>query len=176
MHAPDLTARPTEIPAVPQSMRARAFNAHSLRGFRRLFITLPTPDAATLSGHFRAEFVGPDWLRKIAPAALALGGLGGWWGKTFATDGRGINLVRRERHIAPIMPVYLGLADSMIDRRPCLAVTYPAGSPFPWPRVVDELRFLDNDTLLGLTLLNLRGLRRVAFPFLLHHTPNLPIA
>ncbi len=58
----------------------------------------------------------------------------------------------------------------MVDRRPCLAVTYPAGSPFPWPQVVDELRFLDDDTLLGLTLVNMRGLNRLAFPFLLHHT------
>ena len=176
MYASDLTARSAVLPAAPQTMRARTLNAHSLRGFRRLFITLPVPDAATLSGTFRAEFVGPGWLRKIAPTALVLGGLGGWWGKQFAGDGRGTNIVHRDGVLAPVMPVDLGLADSLIDRRPCVAVTYPAGSPFPWPWVVDELRFLDDDTLLGLTLLNLRGARRVAFPFLLHHTTNLPIA
>ena len=56
----------------------------SLGHLRRLFTSLPAP--VSLAGVYRAEFVGPAWLRTLAPPSLALGGLAGWWGKAF--DGR----------------------------------------------------------------------------------------
>ena len=158
------------------SLHARPLNRRGLRSFRKLFLTLPLPEDGGLTGIFRAEFVGPSWLRATAPPALALGGLGGWWGKQFDGAGRGMNIVRRDGALSHTMPVALSVADSLVDRRPCLKVTYPTGSPIPWPLVVDELRFLDDDTLLGLTILNAGPLRRVAFPFLLHHLTNLAIS
>ncbi len=97
MHAPDQTARPTDLPPQPQTMRARTLNAHSLRGFRRLFITLPLPDDARLDGIFRAEFVGPGWLRAIGPHSPGLGRPGrmvgqavrrGWSGHECGAPGR----------------------------------------------------------------------------------------
>ena len=162
MHSTDISPH--------QTMRARTFNAHSLRGFRKLFITLPQPTNAGLDGIFRAEFVGPGWLRATAPTALVLGGLGGWWGKQFDGAGRGMNIVHRGSTLAHTMPVALAVSHSLVDRRPCLKVTYPPSSPFPWPLAMDELRFLDDNTLLGLTIINAGPLRRVAFPFLLHKT------
>jgi hypothetical protein len=45
---------------------------------------------------------------------------------------------------------------------------YPAGSPFPWPWVIDEIRQLDPTTLLGMSLTTLQWMPRLALPFLLH--------
>jgi hypothetical protein len=45
-------------------------------------------------------------------------------------------------------------------------VRYLPENPFPWPRVVDELRWLDAKTLLGLTLFNAAP----PLPFLLHQS------
>lgn len=158
------------------SRHARMLNGRGLRSFRRLFLTLAQPHAADLAGIFRAEFVGPGWLRATAPSALVLGGLGGWWGKQFDGAGRGMNIVLRGGELSHTMPVHVGMADSLVDRRPCVGVTYPAGSPFPWPHVVDELRPLDEETFLGLTIINTGPLRRLAFPFLLHSTTHLSIS
>jgi len=58
-------------------------------------------------------------------------------------------------------------AKSFIDNKEGLALHYQAGNPFPWMHIVDELRRIDNTTLLGMTLANLNGLRRLAFPFTL---------
>ncbi len=42
-----------------------------------------------------------------------------------------------------------------------------ASGPLPWRWVTDELRALDDRTLLGMTRIDLPGLRGLAFPFLL---------
>ncbi len=170
------TSDPTMTHGTTPSLHARPLNRRGLRSFRKLFLTLPPPEDGGLAGIFRAEFVGPGWLRTTAPVALGLSGLGGGWGKQFDGSGRGINIVHRAGSLAHALPVAMTVADSLVDRRPCLKVTYPAGSPVPWPWVMDELRFLDDDTLLGLTIVNARPLRRVAFPFLLHHATNHAIA
>ena len=56
---------------------------------------------------------------------------------------------------------------SFIDGREGLALHYQPGNPFPWMYIVDEIRLVDGQTLLGMTLANLRGLRSLAFPFIL---------
>jgi hypothetical protein len=58
---------------------------------------------------------------------------------------------------------------SLVDGKPGVTVQYPKDSPFPWPLVVDELRRLDDTTLLGLTIVNAGFLRKLAFPFLLYY-------
>ena len=58
-------------------------------------------------------------------------------------------------------------AKSFIDNKEGLTLHYQPGNPFPWMYIVDELRRIDETTLLGMTLANLNGLRRLAFPFTL---------
>lgn len=143
-------------------------NTLSLPAFRRLFHTLSAPALESIRGEFRAEIVGPAWMRLIAPPALALGGLGGWCGKRFDANGQGLNLVNRGREIKPVLPMQLARRASLIDQQPVIAVTYPSSSPPPWPWIIDELRRLDGHTLLGMTVVTRLGLHRLAFPFLLH--------
>ena len=81
--------------------------------------------------------------------------------------GRGLNLVQRGGAEQKIMPVVLEERPSLVDAQPTLTVVYPPGSRWPWPTIVDELRWLQEDTLLGLTIVTRLGLHRFAFPFLL---------
>ena len=138
-----------------------------LNGFPELFHALTPPAMDEMHGRFRADFVGPAWLRRIAPPGLAPLGLGGWWGKTFDGRGQGMNIVRRQGQLVEVIPIRLKEADSLVDGRPGLAITYPPGTRFPWPIVIDEVRWLDDATLLGLTLVTKAGLHRLALPFLL---------
>jgi hypothetical protein len=66
------------------------------------------------------------------------------------------------------MPIELVEMTSLIDGQMGLVVTYPPGSRFPWPWVVDELRRIDDNCLFGMTLVIKRPLNMIALPFLLH--------
>lgn len=142
-------------------------NRLPLGRFPALFASLPVPVAQSLTGVYRAAFVGPAWLRAAAAPALAITGLGGWWGKQFFEDGAAVNLVWRAGALRPIFPMRLSAERSFIDQKDGLALRYQPGSPFPWMFIVDELRRLDSNTLLGMTLADARGLRGLAFPFIL---------
>lgn len=150
------------------------YNALSLRDFRALFKTLPVPEPAVIQGRYRAAFVGPAWLRASAAPALALTGLGGWWGKEFHADGTAINLVVRAGVFSTRFPMQFVRARSFIDQQDGLALHYQPGNPFPWMYVVDEIRRIDEHSLLGMTIPNLRGLRQLAFPFLLQQDLSRP--
>ena len=138
-----------------------------LASFRGLFSSLSAPDPNLLRGIYQAEFVGPLWLRLSAGPALALGGLRGWWGKEFAAHGQASNLVRRGKALQQVLPMSVDRRISLIDGKPGVTLIYPAGSPFPWFWIVDELREIDKDHLLGMTLVNRGSLRKLTFPFLL---------
>jgi hypothetical protein len=138
----------------------------SLGGLRRLFTSLSAPDS--LTGVYRAEFVGPAWLRVLAPPSLALGGLAGWWGKAFDGRGGAVNIVVRGGTQHRVLPMTITRVPSLIDGGPGFTLSYPQGSPFPWPLIVDEVRRLDEQTLLCMTVIKPKGLRKLAFPFVLH--------
>jgi hypothetical protein len=148
-------------------------NEQPLSSFKPLFASLPPPDPHALHGIYRAEFTGPAWLRKTAPIAIALGGLRGWWGKRFDGDRGSHNLVRRGGRLKLSLPITLAAIPSLVDGRTGVTVQYPRACPFPWPWVVDELRQIGEDCLLGMTIVNVAGLRRMAFPFLLHRQANI---
>jgi len=143
------------------------YNSLSLKQFRNLFASLPVPETGSIRGIYRAAFVGPAWLRASAIPALTLTGLGGWWGKEFIADGAAINILLRAGKFSTRFPMKLVAAKSFIDGRDSLALHYPAGNPFPWTHVVDELRRINETTLLGMTIANVSGLRGLAFPFIL---------
>lgn len=147
----------------PQALQRKPLSA-----FKSIFASLQAPPLEQVKGVYRAEFTGPGWLRTIAPPGLGLLGLGGWQGKQFPGDGTGMNLVRRGGELQRRFPVRISEAASLVDGKPCLVIHYTPECPFPWPYVVDELRALAGGSLLGLTMVNVRGLRGLALPFLLH--------
>lgn len=145
----------------------------TLGSFQSLFKTLTPPEPAALAGIYQAEFVGPAWLRKTAPLSLALGGLSGWWGKAFNGQGHGDNILRRRGSFMRVLPMVVRSAPSRLDGKEGITISYPAGSPFPWPWIVDEVRRFDPTTLLGMTLVTLDWAPKVALPFLLHYRENI---
>lgn len=142
-------------------------NQRSLASFQDLFATLAVPEIPALAGTYRGSFVGPGWVRALAGPALVLGGLPGWWGKRFDGEAEGTNLLQRGGKIEHAVPIHLQSRPSLIDGRPAVAVLYPGASPWPLPWLRDELRLLDDRSLLGMTMLALAGLHRFPFPFLL---------
>lgn len=61
---------------------------------------------------------------------------------------------------------------SEIDGKPVITLSYTMPSPIPWRCVTDELRVIDDHTLLGTTRLHLPILRHFAIPFLLERKPS----
>lgn len=148
-------------------MQIAEFNHMSLKKFREYFASLVVPDPTSLHGTYSAEFVGPSWLRTFAAPALVVTGLGGWWGKEFHDNGTAINIVLRAGKFSTCFPMKFVKAQSFIDHNDGLALHYQPSNPFPWMYVVDELRRIDETTILGMTIPNVGGLRGLAFPFIL---------
>ena len=149
--------------------RIDELNRLNLPGFYELFAALPPPRAGDLRGLFRGIFVGPGWLRNASGPALGIAGMGGWWGKEIAADGSAINLALKRGSYERRFPMFFVEQRSYLDNKPGLALRYRAGSRFPWPLIVDELRQIEPGLVLGMTLADLGPLRRVAFPFTLLH-------
>ena len=139
-------------------------NTTSLSAWRARFLALPAPQPASIPGFRRVAFVGPFWLRGSAPSAIGLGGLPGWLGKRFVSSDQAINVLNsgEER-----LPMSVEFAASGLDGQPVLVCRYGPDSPFPWRRVRDECRVLSETAWLGMTLVDLPGLRRMGWPFLL---------
>ncbi|MGH8455410.1 MAG: hypothetical protein ACRETW_10055 [Stenotrophobium sp.] len=143
----------------------------SLRATRRIFRNLAAPK--TLAGRWRIEFAGPLWLRRLAPLGLNLSALRGWHGKSFDGDDCGVNLMRRGRKLRNLLPMRAVLRPSRLDGGLVMAASYGSDAPVLQLLVTEEFRILDNDTLLGMMILDLPGLRRqFALPFLLHRSPS----
>lgn len=143
---------------------------------RRAWSSLTPALATDLVGDHEAEFVAP--LRRVAPFGLGLIGLPRWYGKRFALapDGSvtGVNLLRavsRGLELAELqetMPMTVRDGVSKIDGRPAVIIDYAPGTRAPWPWVRDELRLLDEGTVVGMTVVDVRGLSWAGgTPFLL---------
>ena len=149
------------------NIHSQKLNQQPLQAFKPIFSSLSSPDRNSLVGVYRAEFTGPAWLRKSAGPSLSLAGMGGWWGKEFSGGTTAVNLVYRGGQLRRIFSMQLVNIPSQVDGKPGLTLQYARNNPFPWPFVIDELRRLDETCLLGLTIINLGFLRKLAFPFLL---------
>ena len=139
-----------------------------LRALRRLYEHLPAPDLDGAIGDWRATFLGPAPLRALAPAGVARAGLPGWQGKRFwaTPDGGGLegtNVVTGGTRLS----MRLVVEASKLDGRPCGVISYAHDAPLPWRAVRDEVRVLDADRLLAVSLLDLPGAGAGALPFLL---------
>ncbi len=150
-------------------------NQLSISSIRMLFKTLEPPVAASLYGLHRGLFVGPSWLRASAGPLLAITGLGGWWGKEFGSEvsAGAMNLVLRHGQYQRILRMDFVHQPSYLDGRPGLALRYHRDSPFPWPLIRDELRRIDENLVLGMTLVDWGPFRKQAFPFILHRREAL---
>lgn len=143
--------------------------SHTVLSLRRTWSSLQAPALDSLAGDWEAEFVAP--LRTVAPVGLGWIGLPRWYGKRLRADSgtlTGTNLLRTPTGLTETLPMEVALELSRIDAHPAVVVSYARGSRKPWPWVVDELRTLDDDTVLGMTVVDLPVLRRAGgTPFLL---------
>lgn len=139
----------------------------SLAGLKQLFNQGALPGDQQRSGFWKARFVGPLWLRLGGMPSCYLGGLWGWRGKKFLTTDSATNVLARADGTIDALSMQARVQPSMLDGKPVVALTYGASGPVPWRWVTDELRTIDERTLLGMTRINLPILRQFVFPFLL---------
>ncbi|MDY0105467.1 MAG: hypothetical protein RBS27_02245 [Giesbergeria sp.] len=135
----------------------------SLAHLRQVFGRLPLPPVAMRTGFYRARFIGPWWLRGSGP----LGGLPGWQGKRFLAPDLATNVLLCRGRPIERFELHCTESASPINGRPSVLLDYGAQAPRPWRWVRDELRALDGDRLLGMTVIDLPGVRGQPFPFLL---------
>lgn len=142
-------------------------NRLSLLDFPDLFVSLSPPSIGSMSGLYRGKLIGPRWSRRLGGILLVITGLGGWWGKEFDLQGNAINLVWRNREILHRFPMHLVEQKSYIDHKPGLVLRYASSNPFPWPWIVDELRSVTQELVLGMTIAKFGPLNRLPLPFIL---------
>lgn len=141
---------------------------HPFFSYGRLFRDLAAPGLADLNGDFQSALVGPGWFQSVSRFSLRYGGLPDWYGKRFDAAGKGINLLQQHGAFQTTMPMQVRVEPSRLDGKPAAVVHYGSASPLPWRHVIDELRVLEGDTLLGMTLLDLPLMRGLPLPFLLY--------
>jgi hypothetical protein len=138
-----------------------------VRAYQDHFRSLNIPSDDELEGRYKATFIGPAFLRYIAPKLLPLGGLKGWYGKAFSQETRAINLLDQKGRLIERVPMERAITQSKFDLRNALVLTYGPEAPLPLRALRDEFRWLDQKTLLGITIVDLPILRRITLPFLL---------
>jgi len=143
----------------------------SLSELKAVFRTLPAPAEDARRGFYRAEFIGPAFIRVTARPTLEVTGLPGWQGKTFINANDATNVLRKGDATVEHLAMRVTPVTSYVDGKPGLALTYPAQNgtqaPAPWRWVRDEIRQFDARTILAFTFVDLPLLRHVGFPFLL---------
>jgi putative intracellular protease/amidase len=143
----------------------------SVRKLQEMFRAAPAPELGALVGRHQANFA--SWLRVGGPLAMSLTGMHGWWGKQFRVSAaggdslEGENLLQRRGRIVKSIPMTAEIGNSRVDGRPALLISYPPDARWPHNRVKDELRPLDEQTLLGLSF-GLPLAPRGGAPFILH--------
>ena len=133
----------------------------------RQFRSLAPATGLERRGFYRGHFIGPWWMRAQAPAFVFLTGLPGWQGKRFLGPDLAANVVTRGGQPAegPRMRWVRLISD--FDGRAGVGLRYESDAPPPWRWVTDELRQLDGNTVIGMSVVGAPGLRRLGIPFLL---------
>jgi len=146
---------------------ARHLDGLSLSSCREFFSRLSPPVIESLDGFYRGLFTGPGWLQTIAAPGLRWVHFGGWWGKQFMGETRGVNLFCRHGEYVQDFPFTIHKATSLVDGVSGVTIRYGGVNPFPWPQVVDELRTLEDGSLMGMSVANIGPMRKLPLPFLL---------
>lgn len=138
----------------------------------RQWSDLPAPSLDDLVGTWKAEFVPP--LRHIGPIGLGLMGLPRWYGKRFEWDGdelAGVNLVRsNDSGLQERLSMRAVMGVSAKDRKTVGVITYGPDAPIPWRWIRDEVRCDDSGALVGMSFLDVPGVRGSGLPFFLKRT------
>jgi hypothetical protein len=134
---------------------------------RRLFARLQPPEAGQLNGFFRARFVGPFWMRWSGPSTLSLTGLPGWQGKRFLGNAQATNVLKVKGQEREALRMTVVPGQSLVDGKAGIALHYGTEAPRPWRWVRDELRVIDENTILGITIVDAPVIRHFRFPFVL---------
>ena len=148
-------------------------NHLSLLEFPDYFSSLDAPQTSTMKGLYKGSFVGPAWLRALVGPLLVITRMGKWLGKDIDPGGRALNLVRTRGGIVQKFPMRLVEHESLIDGKPGLALRYEDSNPFPWPWIIDELRSIQPDMVLGMTITRIGPLVRLPLPFVLQSRKSL---
>jgi hypothetical protein len=139
----------------------------------QIFREAQEPTLDTLVGFHEGSFAGPAFVRLPAPLFMALTGMPGWFGKEFDPPGSdpallsGRNLVWRRGAVGRSITMLAQVAPSRVDGRLALVLSYPSDARWPWRRTTDELRPLDDQTLLGVGFVDAPLIRGLPLPFLL---------
>lgn len=139
----------------------------SIRQIRSVYSQLPSANQKERIGDYRAQFIGPWWLRKSAAPSLVLSGLPGWVGKRFIDNNNATNILLLDGERIEKFEMRCIEQFSFVDHKPTIALNYGNTAPIPWRWIVDELRQLDENTMLCMTIINLPFLKNFSFPFLL---------
>ena len=144
-----------------------SYHTASIRELKKLFASLPVPEQAMRDGFFRASFIGPAWYRISGFPSVHVAGLPYWQGKKFLTPVSATNILRKNNDFVEALVMTVEEGISMIDGKLGVALRYGAEAPIRWCWVRDEIRAVDDRTLLGITIVDIPVLRHFCFPFLL---------
>ena len=148
-------------------MKVQELITAPLGQIKTVFQQLPPAEEQSRSGFYRASFIGPAWLRATAGPSLALSGLKGWQGKRFLSADTATNILKNKDQTTEKLTMTCESGISAVDGKQGVALTYPKNAPLPWRWVVDEMRQLDDNTLLCMTVFNLPILKHFPVPFIL---------
>jgi hypothetical protein len=147
------------------------YNLRSTQSLIDLFNKL-TP-VESLSGIYQPELPGHRFLVPFKWLFLRVTGLPGWKGKQFMGT-HALNLITRSNRVVSGPRMDLSIRPSRIDGKQGLAATYGPEAPFMWRHCTDEFRWLDDQTILGMSHFDVIGMRSIKTMFILHHAPDHP--
>ncbi len=139
----------------------------SLSSIKATYQQLSSAPLAMRQGEYKAQFIGPWWLRVFCSTEFIFKWIGGWFGKKFINQNLVTNILLNRGQRSEKLQMECLEEASLIDGKQTIALYYGKTAPIPWRWVVDELRQLDEHTMLCMTIINLPFLKHFSFPFIL---------
>lgn len=148
-------------------MSTQDLSTASLSHIKRIFSQLDAVPETARTGFLRAQFIGPLWLRSTAGPSLNLSGLSGWQGKRFLDSNNATNVLKQKSNMIEKFQMQCQNIISTVDGKASIALIYHKNAPIPWRWVSDEIRQLDENTWLCMTVFHLPLLKHCPMPFIL---------
>lgn len=139
----------------------------SIGPLKQIFRTGRSIDASELAGFYAGEPAGPWWFRLGSGPTMEFAGFGGWLGKQFLGQGRAVNLFDCDGGSWQHFPMTLGRRPSLVDGQDTLVLLYPGTARAPWCWVTDELRWVNDGSILGMTFVDRPLIKHMVFPYVL---------
>lgn len=147
-----------------------SYNPRSIQALVKLFPHLEP--VQQLSGVYLAELAGPAILRPFQQLFLKLTGLPNWRGKHFVTTHHAVNLITHHGKETDGPNMLLSILPSHLDKKEGLVASYDENAPALWRRYTDEFRWVNENTILGMSKFNIPGFRNFPVMFILHKEKN----